>query len=685
MHRNCSTLLQVILLFLFLFYYSISNINNERVSSVFGNTNPQIFCCIGQIQPQLAKDYIGSCDIDVSNPEHDTKFERGDTKTDQISSENANIQHLKSCTQTHESIYTNEYKDLTLHEFQQKNVINEINGESKTIEVFQIENVCTKSYETDLISDEPLFTEKDVSHVNCVMGTDLPSTSNESSFSKIREQKKTMLFKENNDMSIDHPTTQLDNIHIPEPSSQYNCANMSLECNISTILMANKLKNVLSKPNNSLVTPVKTTATNQLGYITPRLSLIEFTAAERREGIVQNSSCFSSTLSEISKKRLPLSLTPLVSVSKRRQTLIFDDCLMDESNDNIESDAIEEKNKQFQETLSLSEYEGNGDVIEISGVCLNESRLQTPSRQEQRQSHIPIPVSSEKKLLSYTSQLNRSVDNIKEDENEQDLDGDNFVESIQLMRRTETLKQFDDQSTIRTNVAIKPSVFEENPITISDVSVFFDAHRKSKSISPQIMIGSTHEPNTKGVSAIEPEKTGLENRYINLTLDEIDKTCISLVGASYDVEDDNQSFSKCIPINDQSKTNVTDNKQDDEKNDNTDGNHRSINDLRNRSVLGRNCKRCRETCLNETTSSVSDTFVLPKLPPFPDLGLEYLRRLRKRPTISDVNVLWQRLSLDSTVMNVINISDDSHIISNLEHKYSPAAKCNRKCETDFQT
>lgn len=599
------------------------------------------------------------------------KCEEDCMETEQINRQGANIQHLKNTTETRDSIYKTECMDFTLNEFRQKGQINnnEKQLNSGTKSCFQSEkSVRVKHSQIDLSLVEHPTTEENISTVG-YFNNNLSNASNEFSFSNNKGKRKSMLFKENNDMSIDRSISQVDYVQFPEPVMQLNAAKISLERNSTTTSMASKLQGILNKQNNSLVTPVKSGTFNQLCYITPRLSLIEFTAAEKRakkEEILQYTRRFSPTLSKTSNKRISIDLTPLLSISKKRQTLIFDDCLLDESHDNGGVDVINEEKEQNQETLSLSEHELKGPVMEISGICSNESLLQTPPKQ--RHSQIPIPVSSEKKSPRYISQVNRSSGNFIGPEKESDLEGDNFSESIQLMRRTTSLKQIGDQSTeCAKNIAIQASVFEGNPITISDVSIFFEAQRKSQSLPPQIKEELTaEEHNTNGVNAIEVEKNGLENRYINLTLDDIDKTRLSLVRASYEDEDDNQSISKCFVINDQNPMNLMDTRQDVEKKRSFDSKCRSV---------CRKCKRCEETFLNESTSSTSDTFVLPELPPLPDLELDLLKRLRKRPTTSDVNVLWQRLSLDRKIMNTINISDNSVVISDMEDEKRPVTEC----------
>ncbi|XP_065356778.1 putative uncharacterized protein DDB_G0282133 [Calliphora vicina] len=530
-----------------------------------------------------------------------------------------------------------------------------------------------------------------------------------------KEKRKTLYFDDNNEMSLDQTFTPAESYQFSEPAEPINAAKMTLARHISSNLLIHKSK-ITNKQENAPMTPVKfsgSNSNNRLFFMTPRLSLLEFTAAEKKAREEE----FNSPLrNENTNKRLPVNLTPVLSIPKKRQTLLFDDCLMDESDTSPpivspieQANDIEEPIKQVpfdlskhtitnecsiekslssneqandmedtmrQDPFDLSNRAISNHAMEMSGIVSNESELQTPTKQ--RKSRIPIPISSGKKSNKSFSLLQTSGENHKETDAKQ-MDGDNLAESIQFMRRATTFTQMRDTTIRATDLDgeivpdRKPSIFEGNPITISDVTVFFEAQRKSNSLDPQTVNSLCLEQNEmSGLNAIENAKKSLENRYLNLTLEDIEKTRLSLVRISYEDHENNYAEDISPPIEAVASEDI-------ENNTDWKNKRQSVNYLRNVSAVCRKCKRCQDTVLNETTSSASESFVLPALPPLPDLGLDRLRRLRKRPAIADVNFLWQRVSLDRTIINPLNISDDdSQIIVDVdetEDEFSPVTQC----------
>ncbi|XP_023302565.2 putative uncharacterized protein DDB_G0282133 isoform X1 [Lucilia cuprina] len=504
-------------------------------------------------------------------------------------------------------------------------------------------------------------------------------------------------FKNNNEISINQSFTPAENYQFPEPGEPLNAAKMVLARYTNSNSMTSKSKTT-NMQENAPMTPVNFTGSNsnnRLIYMTPRLSLLEFTAEERKakeEERLQNTKYISPLRNEGNNKRLPVNLTPVLSIPKKRQTLVFDNCQIDESS--TETEKITEKlvspkildydmevlEKQEPLRLSRRGTYNHNQAIEMSGIISNESVLHTPTPKDKK-SCIPIPISSGKK--SY-----KSSDNHKEAENQFDMEAVNLAESIQFMRRATTFTQRRDTTigpidlNIENEPARKPSIFEGNPITISDVSVFFEVQRKSNSLISETDNELAVELfDVSGLKAIDRVKKSLENHHLNLTLEDIEQTRLSLVRISYEEQEDNLAEDTTSPSGDVVVESVDNNL--DWKNK-----RQSVNYLRNISAVCRKCKRCQETVLNETTSSTYDSFVLPPLPPLPDLGIDRLRRLRKRPIISDVNIMWQRVSLDRTIINPFNISDDeSQIISDLddeiEDESSAVTKCIRNYKNDL--
>ncbi|KAM7364115.1 spc105-related isoform 2-T2 [Cochliomyia hominivorax] len=531
---------------------------------------------------------------------------------------------------------------------------------------------------------------------------DLPGREN---YNGNQETRKTLYFDNNNHISFDQSFTDDENFKFPETTKPLNAAKTTITRQFNKSLVRNKSENVL-------ITPKKF----PLIHMTPRLSLLEFTALEtktREEEQLHRMEYLSPFRKENTNKRYNMSITPILSIPKKR-ALLFDDCVTDEKNMSIEvenshanvlnsnemgNDIKGSKvHKQEQDVSKFVIRNSNSNEMDISGVVANDSFLQTPPKQ--RKSRIPIPISCEKKSRRSISMLQNCNDQNKDSDDQLDIEGDTLGASIQVMRRATTFTQMRDKE-------IKCNELKNNdPITISDVSVFFEAQRKSNSLAPEAETSLVLEKiNMSEIKAIEKAKKTLENRYLNLTLEDIDKTRLSLVKISYEdgtvgntnmsINEYNENYERNMQAlidevinNDMSPDNnriVNDNGL--EVNANRKSSRRSVNYLRNESAICRKCKRCQNTILNETTSSTSDSFVLPALPPLPDLGLERLGRLRKRPSIADVNILWQRVSLDRTIINDLNISDDgSHITSDIDDdddESSPLIKCIRKFENEM--
>lgn len=615
--------------------------------------------------PQTRKSVYQAQEMDVTLNETTTaRVENNepvpaiDVSNNRINVDNKLHSNTLSVPKSRKSIYTEEGMDLTLN-------VSEFEKEEKVIE-----NAC----QSKILSNDSMKTSK--------------------------ENRKTLIFDGNNEMSIDESFTPMNNDKISETEQPINAAKLRLSRHITTNAFTNKSK-LMNKDENTLITPKKFTGTNfnnpWFYTATPNQSLLDFTKDEKI--FIEE-----ERRTENSNKRLPVNITPVLSIPKKRHT--FDDCQMDISCNEKLIQAEESKNL---EPFRLSKGVISDHVMEISGIVANNSILETPTKQ--RKSRIPIPISSGKKSNRSFSLLQSTDVQPKEDDDhlnmevddQLNMDGDTLAESIQVMRRATTflhrrdteigVKELDVET--EADHVKKTSIFEGNPITISDVTVFFEAQRKSNSVVPETeMTLGVDKMNMSSFNDIERAKKSLENRYLNLSLEDIDKTRLSLVQVSYEDGTINNTNASAQEQMDDCVENpevpVDKNISNSGPENNIDRKNRrhSVNYLRNASTICRKCKRCQDTFLNETSSSTSESFMLPPLPPLPDLGLERLRRLRKRPAIADVNVLWQRVSLDRTIINALNISDDdSQIISDLDEQVddelSPAIKCIRKYEKEM--
>lgn len=236
------------------------------------------------------------------------------------------------------------------------------------------------------------------------------------------------------------------------------------------------------------------------------------------------------------------------------------------------------------------------------------------------------------------------------------LDGTVQMVRAQMMRQTGsqgmTIPHFTEHKMNKD-----ATVYEDNPITISDVSNHFKSQRElAKNLAEQgqhlqktsIESRSSNELSNKSYATAH-------KKFINLSGDtiifnnmddlsdksdncEIDKTRLSLVSTLLDEADDEQiraANSSHIDL-------VT--------------NETCLGQLDPPAAAGaedacKKCKHCRRSMdRTRTRSSAEETF---ELPVWPDLGvqLERLKRLRQKPRISDVHRYWELKKLE-------NISDD---------------------------
>ncbi|XP_073812619.1 spc105-related isoform X2 [Musca autumnalis] len=311
-------------------------------------------------------------------------------------------------------------------------------------------------------------------------------------------------------------------------------------------------------------------------------SITEFLAYEKNvERECKSMSCTGSPIvNEPGSKRLPIHLTPLSSMAKKRQTVLFaDDEFISEDLNNA------------------SKYNSNND-------------LNTDQTNKTQCAAIP----------------ESPVDDIE-----------NASLSIQEMRKavlSRSPKSYGDTHTqvhvVETNIPAELFMLDDKAISISDVSEYFDRQRKS--IVENLNASTGKCPET--INGIN-----FQNCYMNLTCDNtlahIDQTTFSLVKTISDDDDDEYKNDKegvqnLSEIQNGTKLNVT--------------------------TTCRKCKRCQQTFVRDNNESLDDSFCLPAMQPIPTLDLNRLKRLRRRPHLSDVNTLWQRVSLDRTVINTNEMS-----------------------------
>ncbi|XP_075147372.1 spc105-related isoform X2 [Haematobia irritans] len=287
----------------------------------------------------------------------------------------------------------------------------------------------------------------------------------------------------------------------------------------------------------------------------------------------------------------------------------------------------------------------------------NGASIKTPINQKKHPETVLL--ANERKVDAKLLQLNDCT--IKECELSQDIrldDIENIAHSMQEVRKAVTASDPIVTELNRTCDVLHSGqnlLFEDNAITISDVSVYFKHNRESVVL----------EENTKGRS--------FQKHYMNLTLENIDQTRMSLV-RSLSIDDENDAGlcsldnnNLCLSLESSTHSGVPARMQESKSHTEcrsiafsaTDkiSNDEHKDKPANVSAVCRKCRHCQDTLTNESIHSRSDTFGLPPLPEIPTLDLDRLRRLRTRPHISDINHLWQRVSLDHTMPNLGNLSD----------------------------
>uniref|UniRef100_A0A0K8U0U4 Uncharacterized protein n=1 Tax=Bactrocera latifrons TaxID=174628 RepID=A0A0K8U0U4_BACLA len=431
---------------------------------------------------------------------------------------------------------------------------------------------------------------------------------------------------------------------------------------------------------------------------------------EKRKTDNLRRSLISSPISDlIFHKRPTANLTSNLPFPKKRQTLLCNDCPMDESINsfktepkNINCDSINEYSftKYVTELKDKKEYVENLNVIKtdkptncstsLKDISLKEDTLRKTQMKMEASEGLkvhnetspsiytfqsPFPITSncsikERKSNSVNSAItSKGVDSTMIDVS---------LDTIQLPRKAATklesrssILKVPFPSTTSDNLGIEnesfknvKSIFENNPITISDVSVYYLAQQKSYVINGL-------EEDIRNEYLTDSNKTAVFNKqFINLErensslciseIDDIEKTRLSLVEtfASENVEDceenersDKQPIEELIVEHNC----VTNRHKPMEKSSlllkDKDA---QINTVRNKNhvIICRRCKHNQESFSSGSMSVTSESFALPPLPPSPSLGLEYLMRLRNLPKLKNVHECWRRRSLEKNGSNL---------------------------------
>lgn len=383
--------------------------------------------------------------------------------------------------------------------------------------------------------------------------------------------------------------------------------------------------------------PCVDTGRELLYEATPHRSLNEFLETEEYVNAEDNM-YKSPKQNDRSIKRLPRHLTPILSMAKKRHTLVFSNSVVDES----------------------ILFDGHNE-IELSG---NKSEINRDrhAKKSATFSNNNANENSTKQLSPANTGSSLDTCNILRSESISE-DVESTAQSIQEIRRA-TLVHINEHITgpekQHTPLELKSAISEDHVINISDVSAYFQTERKGPTTS------------------YAARDRSFQRCYMNITCDStmenIDKTRLSLVKT---ISDDDDGYDVDVIQSKLSESRLTPQLTEIVTEANTQLNPCPLsscneNQIQNVPSVCRKCKQCQETFFYDSIYSTIDSFILPVLPPVPPLNLDRLRRLRNRPHISDVNVLWQRVSLDRTMTNLNNkYENNSTLFSNIRKIVSP--------------
>lgn len=449
-------------------------------------------------------------------------------------------------------------------------------------------------------------------------------------------------------------------------------------------------------------------------------------------------------------KRSTANLTPNLPFPKKRQTLLFNDCPMDESINCSEPKniSIRSTNQDIHkkctapESIDTEMYamklkaiktdEPNKTKTSVEDIALVEDTI--------KQTQLKIEVSQVLKcqnktdspsLNTFQSTIPKTYNcdakerkSITVQQTDTSKGGDStvmeiYLNTIQLPRRAPT-KLEDRNSCMKLPSASETSdnlvigneifknfenVFEDNPITISDVSVHYLAQRKSFIINRLgDDVSNDYLTDSNKAAVFNKQFINLERENSPLCIpemDDIDKTRLSLVetliseNAGNDEKNElsaNQSIGELVDIG-KTRLSLVETLISENAEENQLSANQSIEELvvehncdtnrqipvencplllkenetkmitnKNHITLCRRCKHSRESFSSGSISITTESFALPSMSSSPSIGLERLERLRKLPKLKDVHEYWRRRSLeknDSNLSNSLGFSFDS--------------------------
>ncbi|XP_034103188.1 uncharacterized protein LOC117567359 [Drosophila albomicans] len=388
-------------------------------------------------------------------------------------------------------------------------------------------------------------------------------------------------------------------------------------------------------------------------HITPGRSIIEYedleemcnidisevattnAASKQSVDMEVDKSIFGTPLASFNVKRLPTHLTPNLPQPKKRNTQYSE----------IQNDS---NNSQIQLDITVKETDTH----------LSTSR---------NKSHIPVLRKSLNSPYSETEQIDGTVQMVR----------------AQMIRQTRSLFCVETLRPMEQNLKERTiATYEDNPITISDVSSHFAAQKelaKQDAKNTSSTSGSSNENSNKSYGRSHKKFLNLSGdteifdaaEVIDLSLEdnEIEKTRLSLVSTLIDEEEASIVDGVGIEL-----------KADPELITEPEACLERVNPPAAAGSVDacKKCTHCRRSLSGTLENGTDETFELPNWNAL-ELGLERLKRLRQHPTLDDVERYFELKDMErySSASDLSESSDeDTHRIT----LQDLLADFKRKCE-----
>lgn len=241
------------------------------------------------------------------------------------------------------------------------------------------------------------------------------------------------------------------------------------------------------------------------------------------------------------------------------------------------------------------------------------------------------------------------------------LDGTVQMVRAQMMRQTRSDFSTDVTRPMEEKLKANPKAYEDNPITISDVSSHFaaqqemakhslrqpiDGNRRSSNENTKRQYAADHKEfiNISGDTMFFDAAEVLDD---NMDENEVEKTRLSLVSTLLDEENDETADESVVEFD--AGPEMIDNVND-EPEDIVKSTTICLQQQNPPAIAGAEnaCKRCNHCrfSMNATAFGAEDSFELPDWNGL-EQGLKHLERLRQKPSLEEVDRYWQLKKMEN--------------------------------------